>query len=141
MVTPRSGTENSWVGQPHNYLKGLAEYKMDFADRVHRFFFNGGALTVPALTNRYRALADSVEASSRALPNHTQEKMWELIQYMISVAARDGQFSDCDLTLSELDRIAFSFLDTLHSINHGRVAYPDLKGAHQGGSRNNPVVA
>jgi hypothetical protein len=63
MVTPRSDIASSWVGAPHYYLKNLAEYRLDFADRVHRFFFNGGLLTPPALTNRYRVLADRVEAS------------------------------------------------------------------------------
>ena len=61
MVSPRSGTENSWVGQPHYYLSRLAEYKMDFADRVQRHFFNGGTLTPTALVKRYQALADRVE--------------------------------------------------------------------------------
>lgn len=63
MVSPRSGTENSWVGSPHYYLKNNLEYRMDFADRVQRFFFNDGVLTPMALTNRYRALADGVEMS------------------------------------------------------------------------------
>ena len=61
MVSPRSGTETSWVGQPHYYLKNLLEYKMDFADQVQRHFFNGGSLTPPALVKRYSALADAVE--------------------------------------------------------------------------------
>ena len=63
MVSPRSGTENSWVGQPHYYLKALAEYKMDFADRVQRHFFNDGVLTPNALIKRYRDLADHIELS------------------------------------------------------------------------------
>ena len=62
MVAPRSDIENTWVGQPHYYLKNLAEYRLDFADRVHRYFFNGGLLTPPVLISRYRALADSVQA-------------------------------------------------------------------------------
>ena len=63
MVSPRSGTENSWVGQPHFYLKTVAEYKMDFADRVQSHFFNGGILTPNALIKRYRDLADHIELS------------------------------------------------------------------------------
>ncbi len=63
MVSPRAGTENTWVGQPHFYLKNNAEYKIDFADRVQRYFFNNGLLTPGVLTNRYRALADEVELS------------------------------------------------------------------------------
>ncbi len=63
MISPRSGTENTGVGTPHFYLKSNLEYRMDFADRVQQFFFNDGLLTVGALTNRYRALADQVEMS------------------------------------------------------------------------------
>ncbi|HXG48814.1 MAG TPA: lamin tail domain-containing protein, partial [Methylomirabilota bacterium] len=61
MVAPRADIASSWVGQPHFYLKNHQEYRMDFADRVQRYFFDDGILTVPALTNRYRALADVVE--------------------------------------------------------------------------------
>ena len=63
MVAPRADIENTWVGQPHYALKTLVEYKMNFADRVQRFFFNGGLLSPAVLTNRYRALADSVQAA------------------------------------------------------------------------------
>jgi len=63
MVSPRSGTENTWVGQPHFHLKNTLEYRIDFADRVQRHFFSGGLLTPGVLTNRYRALADWVELS------------------------------------------------------------------------------
>lgn len=63
MVSPRSGTENTWVGQPHFYLRNNAEYRIDFADRIQRYFFNDGLLTPPVLTNRYRALADGIEQS------------------------------------------------------------------------------
>ena len=63
MVSPRSGTENTWVGQPHFYLKNNAEYKVDFGDRAHRYFYNGGLLTPGVLTNRYRAVSDWVELS------------------------------------------------------------------------------
>lgn len=61
MVSPRSGVDASWVGLPHYHLKDYAEYQADFADRVQRWFFNGGLLTPQVLTNRYRQLADSVQ--------------------------------------------------------------------------------
>jgi len=63
MVAPRAGIESSWVAAPNYYLQSLPEYRMDFADRIHRFFFNNGLLTSVALSNRYRFLADSVEAA------------------------------------------------------------------------------
>lgn len=61
MVSPRPDIESTWVGQPHYYLKNLAEYKMDFADRVQKLFFNGGLLTPTVLIQRYQALANGIE--------------------------------------------------------------------------------
>lgn len=63
MVAPRASDAALGVGQPHYYLKNFAEYQLDFADRVQRFFFNGGLLTPQALTNRFRQLDDSVQAA------------------------------------------------------------------------------
>ena len=57
MVAPRSFIAASWVGLPHYWLKTYAEYKLDFADRVQRYFCNGGLLTPQVLTNRYYQLA------------------------------------------------------------------------------------
>ena len=46
----------------HNSLKGNAEYKLLFADRVQRHLLNaGGALTVDEIVKRYLALAAKVE--------------------------------------------------------------------------------
>ncbi len=53
----------SSAGEPHQSLKLNAEYRMLFADRVHRFFFNGEVLTPESLTPRYEALAARVERS------------------------------------------------------------------------------
>ncbi len=63
MVSPRTDIETEWVGKPHYSLKRLAEYKLDFADRVQRAFFNGGVLTPASLIPRYKRLADLVELS------------------------------------------------------------------------------
>lgn len=60
---PARGTDNVGVGQPHYHLKSSAEYRLDFADRVQRFFFNGGLLTPSVLTNRFSQLANSVQGS------------------------------------------------------------------------------
>lgn len=63
MIAPRAGLESAWVAAPNYYLQSLPEYRLDFADRVHRLFFNNGLLTPLALSNRYQLLADSVEAA------------------------------------------------------------------------------
>jgi hypothetical protein len=54
----------------------------------------------------------------------------------------DGQFSECDLTLSDIDRIAYSFLETLSSYYHGRIVYPgfDFKPALSRRRRQAPFL-
>jgi hypothetical protein len=51
----------SSAGEPHQYLKQNAEYRMLFADRVHRFMFNESVLTPTPLIRRYESLAGIVE--------------------------------------------------------------------------------
>jgi hypothetical protein len=51
----------SSAGQPHQSLSRNSEYRMLFADRVHKFFFNGAILTPESLIRRYSDLAAKVE--------------------------------------------------------------------------------
>ena len=41
----------------------------------------------------------------------------------------DGQFDDCNLTLSELHMIQESLVKSLTSMYHGRVKYPNQQSA------------
>jgi len=61
MVSPRAGITSSWVAEPHDRLRRLEEYRVEFADRVHRHFFHSGVLTPNALTNLYQSLAHSLQ--------------------------------------------------------------------------------
>ena len=61
VVDKVSGNNDQGVGELHRWLKENAEYRMLFADRLHRLFFHGGILTPNALVQRYSALADGVE--------------------------------------------------------------------------------
>ncbi|MCK6501614.1 MAG: CotH kinase family protein, partial [Nitrospira sp.] len=61
MVAPRSDIASSWVGEPHQRLKSLPEYRIEFADRVQKHFFGQGVLAPSALVERYRALAHDLE--------------------------------------------------------------------------------
>jgi len=53
----------SEVGQPHSRLKESPEYRLFFADRVHRLFFNRGTLTPDSLVERYTQMAGAIEKS------------------------------------------------------------------------------
>ncbi len=72
-------------------------------------------------------LADAVEAAARTLSDHSQEKLLELIQKIVANTTEDGQLSECDITLADIDRIAFSFLETLSSVYHARITYPGFE--------------
>ena len=86
-------------------------------------------------------LADQVEAAARTLDSHAPEKLTELIGKIIADVMEDGQFSESDLTLADLDRIAVSLLETLGSFYHGRIAYPgfDIKGETPTGNGDEPA--
>ncbi|MFP6631615.1 MAG: lamin tail domain-containing protein [Planctomycetota bacterium] len=47
----------------HNRLRNNSEYRLIFADRIHRHFFNGGALTPEATAARFLRRADEVEVA------------------------------------------------------------------------------
>jgi len=69
-------------------------------------------------------IADSIEAASRTLGDHSQDKLLNMIQQVIADITGDEQFSECDITLAEINRITYSFLETLTSYYHSRIVYP-----------------
>ena len=73
------------------------------------------------------ALADSIESASRSLERVTPQKLEQLITDIIRKRVADGQLDDCNLQFNELQEVAESFRNTLSSMMHSRVAYPDDK--------------
>lgn len=104
-----------------------------------RALANGDEAKVPQERFRYKGpktqskagaiimLADGVEAAARTLKDRSQERLLELIRRIVSAASEDGQFSDCEITLAELERITFSFLETVSRFYHGRITYPGFE--------------
>lgn len=68
-------------------------------------------------------LADTLEASSRTLPEFSLPRIQGLVQRTIRTKFLDGQLDECDMTLKDLHAIARSFIQTLASIYHGRIRY------------------
>jgi putative nucleotidyltransferase with HDIG domain len=68
-------------------------------------------------------LADTLEASSRTLPEFSLARIQGLVQRAIRTKFLDGQLDECDMTLKDLHAIARSFIQTLASIYHGRIRY------------------
>ncbi len=99
------------VGQPHSQLKNNPEYRLFFADRVHRLFFNGGVLTPDPLIQRYTALAGTVEKA------------------IIAEAARWGDMHGRNITPAELDFHARHDTQDVPAPTHGPRAGPVPHGA------------
>lgn len=70
-------------------------------------------------------LADTVEASSRALPSLTQESLNAHIRAMLHARQADGELDECDLTMRDLATIEASFGHVLRGVLHHRIEYPD----------------
>ena len=70
-------------------------------------------------------LADSVEGATRALDEHTPQRIEDLVRKVINNKFIDGQLDECNLTLREIDVIASTFVRVLSAMYHGRVKYPE----------------
>lgn len=72
-------------------------------------------------------MADAVEARSRSLTDYTEQSIAQMVDQMISAQMAAGQFEDTPLTFRDLHDIRTAFTKKLISMNHHRIAYPDLK--------------
>ncbi|RKN87033.1 HDIG domain-containing protein [Paenibacillus ginsengarvi] len=69
-------------------------------------------------------IADSVEAAVRSLRSPSIEQIDTMVRKIIKDRLDDGQLSDCDLTLRELETIAKTLNEALLGIFHSRIEYP-----------------
>jgi putative nucleotidyltransferase with HDIG domain len=92
-------------------------------------------------------LADAVEAAARTLESPNPVKIQAMIDKIFNNALEDGQLDNCDLTFSELDKVASAFLWVLTNMYHHRIDYPGFDfnrrqqagdaGPHQVGAKTN----
>jgi len=73
-------------------------------------------------------LADGTEARVRAGRPGTEEELRDIIRSTIEHAQLSGQLDHTQLTLSDLNKIAESFVTTLRGSFHPRIEYPKAKG-------------
>jgi len=69
-------------------------------------------------------LSDSIEAAARSLKTPSLPSLKRVITEIFNNYIQDGQLDDCYFSFKELQTVASTFLSTLHSIYHPRVAYP-----------------
>ena len=70
-------------------------------------------------------MADSVEAASRSLKNHDEEKINDLVDKIIDSQLYAGQFANSDITMKEIEKIKKIFKKMLLNIYHVRIEYPE----------------
>ncbi|MBK9290698.1 MAG: HDIG domain-containing protein [Bacteroidetes bacterium] len=70
-------------------------------------------------------MADAVEASSRSLRQPTEQKINDLIEYIIGKQLADQQFVNADITLRDINLVKKIFKRKLLNIYHVRIAYPE----------------
>lgn len=69
-------------------------------------------------------MADSVEAASRSLPEHTEQSINDLVDAIIDKQIKNDQFINANITLRDISKIKKLFKKMLGSIYHVRIAYP-----------------
>ena len=74
-------------------------------------------------------LADTVEGASRTLSDPTPKRIENLVHKITMARLMDGQFDECNLTLSQLRAVEESLTKSLIGIYHGRIKYPDQQSA------------
>ncbi len=70
-------------------------------------------------------LADGIEGAARAMDEPTAVRLEQLVHSMALKRLMDGQFDDCNLTLTELSKIEAAISKTLCAVYHKRIKYPE----------------
>lgn len=73
-------------------------------------------------------MADAVEAASRSLKEYTEESISSLVDKIIDGQVAAGHFTECPITFRDISDAKRVFTDSLKTIYHTRIAYPDKKG-------------
>lgn len=107
----------SAVSYFYNKAQNISETTLDNAA-----FRYGG----PKPTSKIAAIvmiADIVEASTRAKVPNNLDELTIRIDSIISSKIKEGQFSDCDITFKDLEKIKQTIIRVIPSIFHKRIDY------------------
>ena len=72
-------------------------------------------------------LADTIEAAVRSMKDPTPKGIDQFIERLIRGKLEDGQLSDCQLSLQDIDQICSSFSGILKGVYHERIEYPKVR--------------
>lgn len=71
-------------------------------------------------------MCDAVEASSRSLKEFTEESIKELVNRIIDGQVQAGYFRECPITFRDIADAKRVLAESLKTIYHTRIAYPEL---------------
>lgn len=84
-------------------------------------------------------LSDIIESSARTIKDPNPAKLQGMVQLLIDRVFEDGQLSECELTLKDLEEMQKAFTGVLCAIYHSRPDYlePVEKGANVAKKQSN----
>ena len=74
-------------------------------------------------------LADGCEAAVRSARPSSAQEVAEIVNKIIDQRVSDGQLSECDLTMRDLDLVRETFVSVLKGVFHPRIKYPPAQKA------------
>lgn len=72
-------------------------------------------------------MCDSVEAASRSLKEYTEESIQALVDRIVDAQLEAGNFRECPITFRDIADAKRTLVDSLKTIYHTRIAYPEMK--------------
>lgn len=70
-------------------------------------------------------LCDVVEAASRSLKKVTQQAVEDLVEKLIFERVKEGELSNCPITMRQIEEIRASLVNSVLMSNHRRISYSD----------------
>ncbi len=74
-------------------------------------------------------LADAAEAAARAIAKPTHNRLEQMVRKIVKERLRDGQLDESSLTLGDLETITKGYAQTLTTMYHTRIEYPQVEEA------------
>jgi putative nucleotidyltransferase with HDIG domain len=71
-------------------------------------------------------LADACEPAVRAAPDHSHERIREIVEKLFQERVQQDQLDECPLTLRDLERTKEAFRSVLNGLYHPRIEYPEV---------------
>lgn len=90
--------------------------------------FDGYCYDGPKPTNKISAIlmiCDASEAALRASGN--KNNVEKIVDDIVAERVRFDQFSNCDISMKEIDIIKSTIITTFTGIRHKRISYPDIR--------------